>query len=310
MAAIHHDIETLLASQTTVEQQCALIKKVSAYQYQGAALAEIVTAFRAHERRVVGLPSETIDIVGTGGDGANTLNYSTMAALLLMRMGIPVAKHGSKSATSLCGSFDLLLKLGVTIPDTPEQVHTLFKEQGGVFLFAPYFHPIFKRIAAARKHFSDKGERTIFNVLGPLLNPAHVSRMVIGVYQPELVQPFAEALVALNCEYAYVVHGDGLDEASLTGPTQFAQCDRGEIVYGQWQPEDFGFDQCDLTALKGGNPAYNLQQTQAILSGEVTGPKQQMVVINAALALHASQGFSSTLPDCIHQVLQSINKRV
>ena len=308
--AIHHDIETLLAPQTTVEQQCALIKKLSGYQYQGAALADIVTAFRAHECRVVGLPNATVDIVGTGGDGVNTLNYSTMVALLLMRMGIPVAKHGNKSATSLCGSFDLLLKLGMTIPETPEQAEAVFNEQGGVFLFAPYFHPIFKRIAAARKHFSDKGERTIFNVLGPLLNPAHVSRMVIGVYQPELVRPFAEALVALGCDYAYVVHGDGLDEASLTGMTQFARCDHGKIMYGEWQPEDFGFKQCSLAALKGGDPAYNLQQTQAILSGELTGPKQQMVVINAALAVHASQGFSCTLQDCVHKVLQSMNKRV
>ena len=176
--------------------------------------------------------------------------------------------------------------------------------------FAPYFHPAFKKIAAARKCFSDKGERTIFNILGPLLNPAHVSRIVIGVYQPELVRPFAEALVALEIDYAYVVHGDGLDEASLTGVTHFARCERGEITYGTWDPEIWGFKQCTLAALKGGNPDYNLQQTQAILSGALTGPKQQMVVINTVLALHASEGFACTLQSCIERVLQSMAKHV
>ena len=291
MTDLHKTLTQLLLEPMSPEAQIPLILSLDFARTDSKAFAEIATFMLDHARCLKHVPPETIDIVGTGGDGLGTLNFSTLAAIFAARAGATVAKHGNRSLTSKTGSFDLLQRLNVEIPETPEQAERILQEKHLVFLFSPFFHPISAKVTEARKLLGQQKRPTIFNIMGALLNPARVKRGLWGVYQASLIPLFAETLQRLGVEYAYVVHGEGMDEATLTGVTQYAKLTPGKIEYGQLVPEDLGLTRCKLEDLLGGDIDHNTAQAKAILAGETTGPKLDMVLLNAALALEASTGF-------------------
>jgi len=222
-----------------------------------------------------------VDTCGTGGDGARTFNISTAAAFVAAGAGVPVVKHGNRSVSSSCGSADVLEALGVRIDLAPERVCSIVEETGIGFLFAPAFHPALRHAAAVRKEL---GFSSVFNLLGPLLNPAGAPARLCGVYSPELVDRFSHALLALGTERAMVVHGQGLDEIAVAGPTQVAEIDRGAIQQYTITPESFGIRLSPHSALAGSSPQVNAEIIQNILSG-VPGPAHDVVVMNAGAAI-------------------------
>jgi anthranilate phosphoribosyltransferase len=228
-----------------------------------------------------------LDIVGTGGDGLNTFNISTAAALVAAGSGVKVAKHGNRAATSQCGSADVLEKLGVRIDLKAEYVTKCIQSLGIGFMFAPAFHPAMKYAAGPRREI---GIRTIFNILGPLTNPAHAEYQVIGVPNIALAEKIVPALIKLGTKHALVVHGmNGMDEISGTGNSLIWEVKSGEIVSSRRSisPEDFGFTRAPGNFVSGGTPEENAQIVLGLLSG-ARGPKRDIVVLNAAAALVAS----------------------
>lgn len=294
-------IEHLLDPSSTLAEQIGIIEQLNQQQFSPAVLLELAQYLRSKALKIDRLPTETIDIVGTGGDGFDTLNFSTMSAILAARSSAKVAKHGNKGSTSKCGSFDLLQKMDVNIPENPTDAKVEFDQHGLVFLFAPYFHPIMKNVAAARKVFAERGERTIFNLMGPLLNPASVTRMLVGVYKKELVEPYAQVLKQLGVEYGIVAYGDGLDELTVTGPSTVAIIKPGEITLEEWQPTDFGFEHANISDITGGSPEENLAETKLLLAGQLPGPKTDMVLFNTGAALSVASGFELSVQEGINQ---------
>ncbi len=225
-----------------------------------------------------------MDIVGTGGDKVGTFNISTTASFVASAGGIRVAKHGNRSVSSKSGAADVLERLGVVIDLPAEQNMEILEEIGITFLFAPVYHSSMKYAAPVRREI---GIRTIFNILGPLLNPARATMEVMGVFSPDLVEPLAQVLSNLGVESGIVIHGsDGLDEATITGETAYCIIQNGKLATGAFTPEDFGLQRAPLSAVIGGNPEENAAITKAILNGEDRGPRRDIVVLNAALALY------------------------
>ncbi|HWP34280.1 MAG TPA: anthranilate phosphoribosyltransferase [Thermodesulfobacteriota bacterium] len=225
-----------------------------------------------------------LDTCGTGGDAAGTFNVSTATAFVVAGAGVKVAKHGNRSVSSLCGSADVVEALGVKIDIPPEQVARCIEEVGIGFLFAPLLHTAMKYVMLARRQMAI---RTVFNILGPLTNPAGARSQVLGVYDARLVVPMATVLRELGSHRAFVVHGaDGLDEFSTTGPSQVAEIARGEVRTYTVTPEDFGLPRATLADLQGGDRSENARIIRRILEGE-RGPKRDIVVMNAAAALVA-----------------------
>lgn len=231
----------------------------------------------------------TIDTCGTGGDGAQTFNISTTAAFVVAGAGIPVAKHGNRSVSSRCGSADVLQALGVQIELTPEMAEKCLTEIGMTFLFAPLFHSAMKHAVGPRREI---GVRTIFNLLGPLTNPAGARRQILGVYDGALIEPLARVLGNLGSVRALVVHGtDGLDEITTTSETAIAELREGQVSCYTIKPEQFGMPRVSLTALAGGDAQHNANLTQAVLEGH-TGPPRDVVLLNAAAGLVAADAAS------------------
>ncbi len=227
-----------------------------------------------------------IDVVGTGGDGAHTFNISTSAALVVAAAGQPVAKHGNRAVSSKSGAADVLKALGVNIEASPEKVGECIDEAGVGFLFAPMLHGAMKHAIGPRREIA---MRSIFNVMGPLTNPARAQSQLVGVYAPELTELVADVLRQVGCQKALVVHGsDGMDELTLTGSSRVSEWDGSEIRTYDVTPEDAGLDRAEADALKGGEPAENADITRAILGGE-KGPKRDIVLLNAAAALIAAE---------------------
>ena len=223
-----------------------------------------------------------IDTCGTGGDGSNSFNISTTVAFVLAGAGLLVAKHGNRSVSSKSGSADVLESLGVDLNLKPFQVENCIKEVGIGFLFAPVFHKAMKYAIPARKELE---VRTIFNILGPLTNPAAADYQILGVYDPDLIEPMAEVLRNLGVKRAMVVHGaGGLDEFSLMGENKVAYLNQGKIDYLFISPEEFGLNKADVDAIKGGNSEENSQIMLSIFKGD-KGPKRDIVLFNAAAAL-------------------------
>jgi anthranilate phosphoribosyltransferase len=223
-----------------------------------------------------------IDTCGTGGDGSSTFNISTAAALVVAAAGVPVAKHGNRGITSKTGSADALAALGVNIAADLPRVEQCLNELGICFCFAPLMHPSMKRVAEVRRKL---GVPTIFNLLGPLANPASAPRQVVGVGRSELRALLAEALALLGTERSLVVQGeDGLDEVTLTGPTRVTEVKNGELRNFTWTPSDFGIQPTSLDSLKVDGPEASATMIQEVLLG-VTGPKRDIVLVNAAAAL-------------------------
>jgi anthranilate phosphoribosyltransferase len=243
---------------------------------------EVVGFARTMRAKAVPLRSSgAVDTCGTGGDGSGTFNISTVASLVVAAAGVPVAKHGNRAASSLCGSADVLEALGVKIDAPVATVQRLLDEVGWTFLFAPAFHASTRHAVGPRK---EMGVRTAFNLLGPLTNPARPEAQVVGVPRPELAPFIARCLMRLGVKRAWVVHGSGLDEISMTGPTTVAAFDNGEIKTFTVEPGTLGLAACEPADLKGGDAAANAAIARDILGG-APGPKRDAVLLNAAAAL-------------------------
>ena len=299
-------LEQLLGS-PDIAEQVSLIEQLNQGMFLPETLTEVAQYLREHCLKVPGIAPEAVDIVGTGGDGANTLNFSTLAAMVAAKAGANIVKNGNKSTTSLCGSFDLLQELGVLIPETPEQAQVIFQKEHCVFLFAPYFHPIMAKVAAARKVLKERGEKTIFNCIGPLVNPSFNRRIVAGVFTPKLIVPYAQTLLNLGFTHAYVFYGDGLDELSLTGITHFARLAEGKIEYGELRPADLNLPACQLEELVGGDAKQNAYEARLLLAGKLPGPKTNMVLANAAAALQVESGFKLNWSEAINKVKEVLD---
>lgn len=251
---------------------------------RGETVAEITGAVRVMRAKAlaVAAPADAIDIVGTGGDASGTFNISTAAALVVAGCGVPVAKHGNRALSSKCGAADVLLALGVNLDADLTLVERAIREAGFGFLMAPRHHSAMRHVAGPR---GELGFRTIFNLLGPLSNPAGVKRQFTGTFAREWVEPMARVLGRLGCERAWVVHGsDGLDELTTTGPSHVAELRDGSVTAFTVSPEDAGIATARPADLKGGDAATNAAALRAVLGGE-HGPFRDAVVYNAAAAL-------------------------
>ena len=238
------------------------------------------------DRDDINIDRETIlDVVGTGGDGTNTFNVSTTVSFVVSACGVKVAKHGNRSVSSACGSADVLEKLGINLDVTPETVENCIDQIGIGFLFAPALHSAMKHAIGPRREI---GIRTIFNILGPLTNPAGADCQVMGVYRADLVEKLAGVLHKLGCRHGFVVHGsDGMDEMTLTGETLVAEVTPSGVTMSSVVPEQLGLARCRMAALKGGDAVANAVIVKAVLGGEL-GPRRDIVLMNAAYALVAA----------------------
>ncbi|RDE69600.1 anthranilate phosphoribosyltransferase [Haemophilus haemolyticus] len=256
-----------------------------ALKVRGANTEEITGAVAASLQNAKAFPHPNYpfaDIVGTGGDGQNTINISTASAIVAASMGAKVAKHGNRSVSSKSGASDVLTALGVNVNVTPEQARQALDEIGVCFLFAQQYHSGFRHVAPVRAALKT---RTIFNILGPLINPARPTYHLLGVYAPELVKTYAETAVALEHQHSFVVHGSGLDEVALHGETQVAEIKNGKIEYFTLTPEDFGLKAQSLETLRGGEPQENAQILTALLQGKGKAEHANAVAANTALLL-------------------------
>ena len=256
-----------------------------ALKVRGANTEEITGAVAASLQNAKAFPRPDYpfaDIVGTGGDGQNTINISTASAIVAASMGSKVAKHGNRSVSSKSGASDVLTALGVNVNVTPEQARQALDEIGVCFLFAQQYHSGFRHVAPVRAALKT---RTIFNILGPLINPARPTYHLLGVYAPELVKTYAETAVALEHQHSFVVHGSGLDEVALHGKTQVAEIKNGKIEYFTLTPEDFGLKTQSLESLRGGESQENAQMLTALLQGKGKSEHANAVAANTALLL-------------------------
>ncbi|RIV25670.1 anthranilate phosphoribosyltransferase [Alicyclobacillaceae bacterium I2511] len=282
----------LMSGQVTPVQTAGLL---AALTVRGETVDEIVGFARAMRRHAVTLrvPFDVMDTCGTGGDGAKTFNISTAAAFVGAAAGIPIAKHGNRAVSSRSGSADVLAALGADIDLTGNEALSCLEDANLCFLFAQSYHPAMKHAAEARKQL---GFRTVFNILGPLTNPAGATKQVLGVFQPHLVEKVAEALLQLGTTRALVVHGaGGIDELSLQGPNSIAEVVDGRIHRYTLLPEDCGLERADLAVLIGGDARENAAILHSIFAGE-KGPRRDVVVLNAAAVLYVG-GKTATIQE-------------
>jgi anthranilate phosphoribosyltransferase len=279
---------------------------MAALATKGETFEELAGAAQAMRRKALRIeaPGQTVvDTCGTGGDGANTFNISTTTAFVVAGSGVTVAKHGNRSVSSQCGSADLLERLGINLNTAPEIVEEAIAEIGIGFLFAPLYHGAMKYAMTARK---EVGVRSIFNMLGPLTNPAGANCQLLGVYAPQLTEMFSEALKMLGSRRAFVVHGhDGLDEVSVCAPTRVSELSDGQIRTYDISPEQFFEEAADPKELVGGNPDQNADNTRRILDGE-KGVRRNVILLNSAVALVAA-GKATDLPMGIRLAEEAID---
>jgi anthranilate phosphoribosyltransferase len=255
-----------------------------ALRVRGETVDEITGAVTVMREKMlrVSAPPEAIDVVGTGGDASGSYNISTCAAFIVAGAGVPVAKHGNRALSSRSGAADVLLALGVAIELPPEGVARCIREAGIGFMFAPAHHPAMKNVGPTRVEL---GTRTIFNLLGPLSNPAGVRRQMVGVFSRQWIEPLAQVLRNLGSEAAWVVHGsDGLDEITIAGPTHVAALEHGEVRTFIINPEDVGLGRAKSEALRGGDAQDNAQALLDVLKGR-KGPYRDVAILNAAAGL-------------------------
>jgi anthranilate phosphoribosyltransferase len=263
-----------------------LAAALSALRVRGETPAEIAgfaQAMRESAVRVNVTPREVLlDVVGTGGDGAHTFNISTTTAFVVAGAGVPVAKHGNRAASSRAGSADVLESLGVNLDAGPDLIAEAVNTLGVGFMFARNYHPALRHAAPVR---ADLAARTVFNILGPLSNPAGATHLVVGVYSPALTRPMAEVLRLLGTKGAMIVNGSGLDEFTVSGPNTLTTLHGGELTDSVLHPEDVGVSLHPKEAIVGGNPAENAEITRALLTGGGTAAQRDIVALNAGAAL-------------------------
>ncbi|HNS82950.1 MAG TPA: anthranilate phosphoribosyltransferase [Methanolinea sp.] len=295
-------MEYIASGRATDAQMGAFL---AALRIRGENAEEIATFGRVLQHYAVTIRPRVagtlVDTCGTGGDGCRTFNISTAAAIVAAGAGVVIVKHGNRSVSSSCGSADVLEALGVKIDIQPERVCRIVEETGIGFLFAPAFHPAFRNAARVRK---DLGFHTVFNMLGPLLNPAGAQSRLMGVYSPAFLRTLAESLQLMGAERAMVVHGSGLDEITTTGPTQVAELAGGTIREYTFTPGEFGIPVSSGNALRGGTPAENAAVVLRILEGG-EGPGRDVVVMNAGAAIYLA-GKADDLAEGITLAKESI----
>lgn len=276
-------MDEIMSGQATPVQMSAYL---TALALKGETIDEITASaagMRAHCIKLLH-NLDVLEIVGTGGDGSNSFNISTTSSLVIAAGGVPVAKHGNRAASSKSGAADVLEALGVKITLTPERSAEILKKINICFLFAQNYHIAMKYVAPIRKEL---GIHTVFNILGPLSNPAGANMELMGVYDQSLVEPLAQVMANLGVNRGMVVYGqDSLDEISMCAPTSVCEIRDGKFTSYEITPEQFGYERCEKGALTGGTPAENAEITKAILKGEEKGPKRQAVCLNAGAALY------------------------
>ncbi len=285
----HLPLQQLLQDELTVSEQIQHMRELVIENLSPDILTEAVQLFRARMIPVDLGTVNVVDLAGTGGDRSGSFNISTTASFVAAAAGVHVAKHGNVSITSRSGGIDLLQALDVLIPADAVQARAQFDAHGLIFLFAQHFHPIFRKFVEARRTLAAEGIRTIFNVLGPLLNPAGAARSIMGVFSPELVELIARVKLQTGTQRAMIMYGNGMDELTLTGENIIAEITHGEIQLSRKMPEDFGFDRCSAADIAGGNPAENARITLGILDGTIVGPRRNIVILNAAAAVYVSE---------------------
>lgn len=279
----------IMSGETTPTQNAAFLAALSTKSTKAETIDEISGCAAAMRELATPVPHpgmQTLEIVGTGGDRSNTFNISTTAALICAAAGVKVTKHGNRAASSQCGTADCLEALGVNLDQSPQKVVEELEGCGMAFLFAQRYHTAMKYVGAIRREL---GFRTVFNILGPLTNPARPEYFLLGVYDEYLVEPVAKVLSNLGVRRALVVHGqDRMDEVSLSAPTTVCELRDGFYRTSTIAPEDFGLARCEKSDLAGGTPAENAAIVRAILSGEERGPRRDAALLNAGCALYAA----------------------
>lgn len=292
----------IMSDQASEVQKSAYLTALS---MKGETIEEITASAEEMRNHCIRLLHEmdVLEIVGTGGDGANSFNISTTSSIVIASGGVPVAKHGNRAASSKSGAADVLEALGVNITVPPEQSAKMLEKIGICFLFAQNYHIAMKYVGSVRKEL---GIRTIFNILGPLANPAGANMELMGVYDEELVEPLARVLFNLGVKNAMVVYGqDKLDEISMSAPTTVCEIKDGVFNNYVIQPEDFGYSRCKKEDLEGGTPAENAEITRAILIGE-KGPKRDAVALNSGAALYIA-GKAATIQEGVKMAEELID---
>ena len=277
-------MEEMMSGQLEAVEIAAFLVALKAKGESEAEIAGMAKVMRKFATPVA-VDFPVFDTCGTGGDNSNTFNISTAAAFVLAAAGVKVAKHGNRSVSSQSGSADVLEALGVKVQLSPESVAKCVKETRLGFMFAPAFHPAMKHVMPARKALKI---RTVFNILGPLTNPANATRQVLGVYAEDLLPTMAATLKTLGAEHAFVVYGSGLDEVALHGPTMVYEVTQNEIKHYSISPEDFGLAPKPLSDLAGGDAEENAKIIRKILSGQLRGAKSEALALNVAAGLVAA----------------------
>lgn len=296
-------LKTIMNGDATDAQIAGFLVALRMVGETPAVVAGAAQAMREAATPVSCAITDAVDTCGTGGDGAHTFNISTTSAFVTAGAGVPVAKHGNRGVSSKSGSADVLKALGVDISVSPEVMEACLEEVGIAFLFAPSLHPAMKYAIGPRREL---GARTLFNILGPLSNPASTKRGVLGVYETRLVDLAAEALVELDTEHLFVVHGaDGLDEITITGATYVAEVKNGSITEYNVTPDQLGLERASIDALRGGEPEDNAEITLSILRGE-RSPRRDVVLMNAGAAICAG-GKADDIRDGIRVAAESID---
>ena len=309
LAGRHLSLDVTRAVMTSMMEGTATNAQMGAFlasmRLKGETIEEITACAEVMREKCVKLRPKTdvLDIVGTGGDELYTFNISTVSAFVVAAGGVPVAKHGNRSVSSKCGSADVLEALGANILLTAEQNEKVLDETGMCFMMAQLYHSAMKHVAPVRKEL---GVRTIFNILGPLANPAGASIQLLGVYDENLVEPLASVLRNLGVKRAMVVHGhDGLDELTLTGTSTICEVADGKLNSYFVTPEQFGLRRCEISDLTGGDPLENAEIARRILSGE-KGPKRDIVVFNAACCLYMGRN-DITMRECVRLAQETLD---
>jgi len=279
------EVATLVFEEATEAQIGALLAALRAKGETEAEIAGFAQGMRDAARTIDPDKEGLVDTCGTGGDDHSTINVSTTSAIVAAGAGVPIAKHGNYSVSSSSGSADVLEVAGVDVDAEPPAVEETIEREGIGFMLAPVFHPAMKAVIGPRKEL---GMRTVFNILGPLTNPAGASAQVLGVYDSDLVPVLAEALARLDTERALVVHGDGLDEIAVHGETTVAEVTGSDISEYTITPEDIGLETRDIEAIAGGSPEENAADLRGIVTGEVTGAKRGIILANAGAAIYVA----------------------